>query len=275
MVAVKPINSHFFALGLSALLVAGCNQTNQKNFEDLSVAELKAVAAKGDSQAQFALAFRYFHGRGVSKNPREAMEWFRQAAELGFPSAQTILGEAYLKGFVVEKNQRAAVSWFQKAAAKGEPPAQLRLAICYLNGTGTETNLTEGVVWLRRAAEKDLANAQVELGRCYVFGRGTEQSFTKSAELFSKAANQNYPEGQYWFALQLISGHGVDKNLAEAWKWIILAKGKDPVLRELVSEQMKHERITPEQIVEGERLASEFARTNQTAPFFVEGVHAL
>ena len=45
---------------------------------------LKALAEKGDARAQCELGIRYGYGLGVPEDDKEAVKWFRKAAEQGF-----------------------------------------------------------------------------------------------------------------------------------------------------------------------------------------------
>jgi TPR repeat protein len=51
----------------------------------------KTNAESGDVSAQYSLAVMYNDGIGVKKNPKEAMFWFRKAAENGHPIALEII----------------------------------------------------------------------------------------------------------------------------------------------------------------------------------------
>ena len=59
----------------------------------------------------------------MEKDAREAVKWFRKAAEQGYPDAQFALGVAYEEGGGVEQNSVEAFKWFHEAADQG-----LRLA---------------------------------------------------------------------------------------------------------------------------------------------------
>ena len=82
-----------------------------------SIAELKALAEKGDAKAQHGLGMCYFQGLG------------------GLP-----------------EDQEAAIPWFKKSAAQGYMEAQHTLGYCYANGQGVARDMTEAVKWLRLAA---------------------------------------------------------------------------------------------------------------------------
>ena len=44
---------------------------------------LKALAVKGDAKAQYELGGEYYYGEGIEKEKKEAIKWYRKAAEQG------------------------------------------------------------------------------------------------------------------------------------------------------------------------------------------------
>lgn len=69
----------------------------------------------------------YEDGRGVEQNDKEAVEWYRKAAEQGYAPAQFALGCLYEDGHGVEQNEGEAIKWYRKAAAQGYKEALLYL----------------------------------------------------------------------------------------------------------------------------------------------------
>ena len=61
---------------------------------DAAVKILRPLADQGDVGAQFNLGIAYEMGHGVPKNNKEAVMWFRKAAEQGYARAQYKLGVA-------------------------------------------------------------------------------------------------------------------------------------------------------------------------------------
>jgi TPR repeat protein len=53
-----------------------------------------------------------------------------------YPSAQCNLGVCYEKGQGVTRDQKEAVLWYRKAADQGFANAQLKLGFCYEKGQG-------------------------------------------------------------------------------------------------------------------------------------------
>jgi len=60
--------------------------------------EIKALAEKGDAEAQYQMASIYGRGEGVEKDFKEAAKWHRKAADQGFAMAQRNLGAIYYRG---------------------------------------------------------------------------------------------------------------------------------------------------------------------------------
>jgi len=208
-------------LSLIILVCAGCSQSNSRtspkgsvDFAQLTFAEVKSAADKGDPRAQYELGYRFHIGKDVLKDSTEAVEWWQKAAAQKFPPAELSLGLAYGNGDGIPKDEQKGVElcrlaadsgfaqaeetmgmfyflgtgvqedylqafhWFKAAADQGWPPAQYYLALCYRDAKGTPANSSEAVLWLQRAASNGLANAQVALGKHYYD--------TGFAELFAK-----------------------------------------------------------------------------------------
>jgi TPR repeat protein len=81
-------------------------------------------AAEGYAKYQFKLGHMYDNGNGVEKNYKEAVKWYRLAAEQGNSNAQTNLGVMYEFGNGVEKNYKEAVKWYRLAAEQENSKAR-------------------------------------------------------------------------------------------------------------------------------------------------------
>ena len=132
----------------------------------------------------------YLFGKGVKKNPKQAVIYFQSAAKQGLASAQTHLGSCYYSGIGVKQNHQQAFEWFKKAAAQGDVTAQDNLGSCYLLGHGTSKNHTAAVEWYQKAADKGNASAQAHLGSCYFYGQGVTADKDKAIYWYEKASAQ-------------------------------------------------------------------------------------
>lgn len=84
---------------------------------------VKQTAADGDAGAQAILGAMYYSGEGVPKDYRDALYWFRKAAEQGEATAQYNLGYMYYNGEGVEPDMKEAAKWFRLAAAQRDDKA--------------------------------------------------------------------------------------------------------------------------------------------------------
>jgi hypothetical protein len=70
----------------------------------------------------------YKNGFGVPQDYKEAVEWYRKAADQGDAVGQYNLGQRYTSGEGVLQNYKEAHIWFSLAVYNGYKPAQESLA---------------------------------------------------------------------------------------------------------------------------------------------------
>ncbi len=139
--------------------------------------EWKPLAEEGHASAQFQLGAMYEKGRGVRRNHRVAVQWYRRAAEQEHSAAQVNLGGMYRAGEGVRRDYKAAVQWYRRAAAQQDARAQYKLGEMYRRGQGVAQSFETAAEWYRRAADQGRASAQVNLGVLYAAGRGTPKDY--------------------------------------------------------------------------------------------------
>ena len=93
----------------------------------------------------------YFDGTGVLKDAKEAVNWYRKAAEQGHAIAQWQLGFIYANSEGVLKDAKEAVNWHRKAAEQGIASAQFNLGAMYANGQGVPKDMVNAYAWLNMA----------------------------------------------------------------------------------------------------------------------------
>jgi len=139
-------------LGTGAALAdvkAGVELWQAGNFAG-AVKEWRALADKGDADAQFNLGQAYKLGRGVPADLGTAQSWYEKAAAKGHGQAQANLGL-----ILFQKGDRAkAMPWLRKAADEGDPRAQYVLGTALFNGDLVQKD------WPRAYALTQLAAAQ-------------------------------------------------------------------------------------------------------------------
>jgi hypothetical protein len=112
-----------------------------------------------------------------------------------------------------------------------------------------------------KKAEAGDANEQFHLGLHYEQGQfGLPKDYFEAAKWYRKAAEQGHAGAQLYLGVFLCN---VKQEGVEAYKWLELAKqGNDldeVAATELQTQLVAH--MTPEQIAEGQKLASEFVPT--------------
>ncbi len=63
----------------------------------------------------------------------------------------------------MKQNHREAVKWYRKAAERGDADAQFNLGVCYSKGESVKQDRAEAAKWLRMAAKQGHAPAQKAL----------------------------------------------------------------------------------------------------------------
>jgi len=179
----------------------------------------RKAADNGVGSSQLSLAKMYYEGRGVQKDLTKALDWFRAAAEQGDTDAQVWIGDMYQEGLGVEKNDAEALKWYRKAALRGDAYGQILLASAYANGIGTPTDYQEAVKWMRMAARQGDETAQFFLAMAYERGEGVARDDHEAVYWFEKAAEQSEPDAMYGLAEMIALGRGTNKDPALASQW--------------------------------------------------------
>ena len=73
------------------------------------------AAENGNVNAQFNLGLFYEHGKGVTKNISQAINWYRIAGEQGDALSLYNLGTLYYKGSGIEQNKHVAKELFGRS----------------------------------------------------------------------------------------------------------------------------------------------------------------
>jgi len=84
-----------------------------------NIADLIAKAEQGDPSSQYVLGLLYEHGaaQGVPQDYKEAVRWYRAAAEQGDSRSQNNLGNNYRRGEGVPQDYIQAHLWYNLAAS--------------------------------------------------------------------------------------------------------------------------------------------------------------
>ncbi len=242
-----------------ALTMVGCREKPQ-------TLTLKEKAEGGDAEAQGMLGFEY----ETKQDLKEAVKWYRKAAEQGDSSTQVDLGLMYYEGRGVKQDFKEAAKWFRKAAKQGEAFSQSVLGEMYSDAQGVEQDFKEAVKWYQKAADQGDASSQSALGRMYSKGQGVEQDFREAFKWHQKAAEQGNSVAQLSLGTMYSKGQGVPENDVTAYAWLNIAqanaakysKEANDFVAKLKATMAKVKKMTREQITEAEGLAKEMIKSN-------------
>ena len=147
------------ALMLGIITLSGYSQDGSEapdagNTGEVSTAnnEMLEKAMQGEALAQYTLGVMYDRGLSVMQNYREAVRWYRAAAEQGHTTAQFSLGVMYAAGEGVARDYQEAVRWFRVLAEKGHGHAQNNLGDMYYKGQGISQDYVLAHLWFNLAA---------------------------------------------------------------------------------------------------------------------------
>ena len=94
-------------------------------------------------------------------------------------------------------NRKDAVTWYRRAADKEHAGAQYQLGLMYLHGHGRPQVPVVAAMWFRRAADHGHADAQHHLGLMYRDGQGVPRDRDDAAAWLRLAADQGHFEAQF------------------------------------------------------------------------------
>jgi len=229
----------------------------------------RKAAEQGDANAQYHLGRCYENGEGVPQDDAEAVKWYRKAAEQGHELAQIKLDGLYRETLSADKDVvlKGAINWCRKAAEQGDADAQYKLGCCYWRGRGVTRDEQEAVKWYRKAAEQGNVEAQFWMGFSYDVGLGVSKDDKEAVKWYRKAAEQGDAAAQWSLGIFCFNGKGVPQDYVEAYKWYNLAAANDLTAKASAAigvqspaelrDQIAN-RMTPDQIAEGQRRASQF-----------------
>jgi TPR repeat protein len=79
----------------------------------------------------YNLGYCYQYGKGVKKDLKKAIVYYKISAKENNSESQFSLGKCYQNGEGVKKNKKKTLKWFKKAAKQGHIDAQYNLAMFY------------------------------------------------------------------------------------------------------------------------------------------------
>jgi TPR repeat protein len=254
--------------------------------------EWSDAAQQGDVDAQYNLGCLYVRGEGISQDKTLAADWLQRAADQGDLDAATwllfsnTLTEDRRKKFFsmrLKPTDRFHLTFVTQlsngqlhrrpCSTDAENGAQIEFSLgqMYEMGTpGFPQDDRQAAEWYRRASERNFADAQTKLAFLYATGRGVEKDEIEAARLFRKAAEQGDAVAQHSLGIMYASGSfGYTKDLVLAYVLVshVANEGNELAIRDL---QKIRGLLSPDQLVEGQRLAGKWQSSVRWLPELAE-----
>lgn len=147
---------------------------------------MKELAENGVAESQYMLGVIYKTGTHLIKaNKRQALKWYRAAANQNYPEAELWMSRAYEVGFgELQIDSKASLQFLKRAAEHGEETAQMHLAMQAEKKEDFETAFR----WYQLAADRGQDEAEYKIGRVYFEGLwGVRRDYKTAVAWFKKA----------------------------------------------------------------------------------------
>jgi uncharacterized protein len=185
----------------------------------LASASSSAQTAGANAPQLFEQGMNALMGSGVTRSDLKAVESFHRSAELGFAPAQVVLGYLFETGRATPVNAREALDWYKKAAQQDDPLAQWLAGRIIYAGSIPGRDLNDASVFLQSAADHGDPFGEYLLGKVKL----ERQDYPNAAVWFGKAAQQGLPQAQEQLARLLRDGQGVAQDNFEAYVWMLVS----------------------------------------------------
>lgn len=214
--------------------VAVCNEIGAGTRRDPQRASAfyRKAASLGDTAAMYKLGMILLLGSlGEQKNPREAINWLKRAAEQADEENPHALHELAMlhempNSQLVIHDPAYAKSLYEQAARLGYTQSQYKLGQCYEYGTLTcPVDPRRSIAWYTKAAEKGDSEAELALSGWYLTGsEGVLKQSDSEAYLWArKAANKGLSKAEYAVGYYAEVGIGIKQDIEFAKRWYMRA----------------------------------------------------
>ncbi len=177
----------------------------------------------------------YFRGKALleqgSENydPKKAVDFLIESAQLGNTVAKYRLGKLYLQGREMEKNIPEALYWLEEAVAKDNQYAEYLLGKTLLKGEETERDVERGEELLRKSVAQGNRYAAYALGKAFLVGEVLAQDLPEAVRLLLISADKGFVPAEYIAGKLLYRGEAVKRDIEKALGYLERAsKGKNP-----------------------------------------------
>ena len=182
--------------------------------------DVKALADKGDAEAQFNYGLYLENGYGVSVDLASAARYYKLAADQGHAKARFNYGNCLRTGSGVSVDLSSAARYYKLAADQGLASAQFNYGLCLARGSGVPVDLLAAACYYKLAADQGVAQGQLCYGLCLDEGSGVPVDHVSAARYYKHAADQGFAMAQFNYGLCLARGYGVPVDLVSAARYL-------------------------------------------------------
>ena len=211
-----------------------------------AIGGLRSASERGSAPCRYLLGRCFEFGVGIPKDPCQALELYRSAAEAGHVGASKNVGiclwngkglpMAHLRSVSATVADRdMAIQLFTNAADRGNSAAAFMLMHCYLNGEHVKESRDQAKLWLQKACgssqtaprifqlsellDTNLPPSQYSLGFIHEMGIGCPFDLRSAIAHYSLAADAEHKPAQWYIGCCYERGKGVRRDLHEAIYW--------------------------------------------------------
>ncbi|EGN96028.1 hypothetical protein SERLA73DRAFT_112084 [Serpula lacrymans var. lacrymans S7.3] len=214
--------------------VAVCNEigAGTRREPPRAAAFYRKAASLGDTAAMYKLGMILLLGSlGEQKNPRDAINWLKRAAEQADEENPHALHELGLlheapNSQLVVYDPAYAKALFTQAAHLGYSQSQYKLGQCFEYGALTcPVDPRRSIAWYTKAAEKGNSEAELALSGWYLTGsEGVLKQSDSEAYLWARrAANKGLNKAEYAVGYYAEVGIGIKQDVEFAKRWYMRA----------------------------------------------------
>lgn len=246
---------------------------------DNAIKWLKPWAADGEAEAQYRLGLIYENGYGgVDIKTRNALKWYRLAAEQGHRSAKRRLESLRKSASNAGGTESVATQWYQDLAEEGDSEAQYNLGYMHEIGWSVPKDDSEAAHWYEKSALKGVTKAQFRLGMMYLVGAGVKQSEIQGEKWLRLAVKNDHAlagtiqdeileaEDKIKINIDIVKVINKvritsQKNEQDAESIVIaaVAKAKEKISKETAKKKQRLEKIQSIQSASGQKIISDDA----------------
>ncbi|GLP94696.1 tetratricopeptide repeat protein [Paraferrimonas sedimenticola] len=204
-----------------------------KNYKP-SLEVFKKLASQKNTRAKKELGDMFYSGLGVKPNLKQAIYWYKEAAESGDLYSQNqldkIFGKETLKGgglYLLGRYSEAIDVW-KPIADAGHAEAQVHMGDLYRKGNIGDPDYSLAREWYRKAADQNSSYGAYMLGYLLRNGKGGARNPNEAYKYLKQAANMGESRAYYHVAHILTLGTGAEVDYAKARYWYEKALSERP-----------------------------------------------